>query len=115
MKKAQRTLLIITTLLMPTLAFGYTGDFNLPLDVAIQIEAFVSIHMSVFVLRPLASLVSNENSKKLFWTIFIVRAVVLLFCDFFVTTYIAMIDFFAVFAGALLIVPICQKINKKHK
>lgn len=33
---------------------------------AIFMEAFVSIHMSVFVLRPLSKIISKDNSKKVF-------------------------------------------------
>lgn len=33
-------------------------------------EAFVTIHMSVFVLLPLSKLISKDNSRKIFWTLF---------------------------------------------
>ena len=36
-------------------------------------EAFVTIHMSVFVLLPLSKLISKDNSRKIFWTLFGVR------------------------------------------
>ena len=73
---------------------------------AIMVEAFVSIHMSIFVLMPLSKLVAKENSKKLFWTLFAIRAAILLFFDFFITTGIALFDFMAVFAGAFIVMPI---------
>ena len=45
-------------------------------------EAFVTIHMSVFVLLPLSKLISKDNSRKIFWTLFGVRIAILLFFDF---------------------------------
>ena len=33
-------------------------------------EAFVTIHMSVFVLLPLSKLISKDNSRKIFWTLY---------------------------------------------
>ena len=56
-------------------------------------EAFVTIHMSVFVLLPLSKLISKDNSRKIFWTLFGVRIAILLFFDFFITTGIAIVDF----------------------
>ena len=73
---------------------------------AIFIEAFVSIHMSVFVLIPLSKIFSKDNPKKTFLILFGIRAGILLFFDIFITPGIAMIDFFAVFIGAFIIVPI---------
>ena len=37
-------------------------------------EAFVTIHMSVFVLLPLSKLISKDNSRKIFWTFFCLLA-----------------------------------------
>ena len=80
---------------------------------AIMMEAFVSIHMSVFVLKPLSEMFAKENSKRLFWILFGIRAGILLFSDFFVTTSIAFFDFIMVFIGAFLVVPITALITKK--
>lgn len=77
-------------------------------------EAFVSIHMSVFVLLPLSKIISKENSKKTFWTLFGIRAAILLFFDFFITTGIAIVDFFAVFVGAFIIIPIASVKSGKN-
>ena len=71
-------------------------------------EAFVTIHMSVFVLLPLSKLISKDNSRKIFWTLFGVR-IALLFFDFFITTGIAIVDFMAVFVGAFIVTPIAMK------
>lgn len=73
---------------------------------ALFMEAFVSIHMSVFVLLPLSKMISKENSKKTFWIMFGIRAFILLFFDFFITTGIAIVDFMLVFVGAFIVVPL---------
>lgn len=115
MKMKNKLLLIISLLLIPTIIFASGGDSEIPIEVALIMEAFVSIHMSIFVLKPLSEIFSKENSKKIFWTLFIVRAIILIYCDFFVTTFIAAFDFFGVFIGAFIIVPICSVFNKKTK
>ena len=73
---------------------------------ALGMEAFVSIHMSIFVLSPLAGLIAPRQKKKVFWIMFWIRVAVLLFFDFFVTTGIALVDFMAVFVGAFILVPL---------
>ena len=112
--KNKKTLLIISLLLIPIIAYAKSEEF-LSISTAIFMEAFVSIHMSVFVLGPLAKIFFEDNSKRAFWTMFVIRAIVLLFCDFFISTVIAMVDFFAVFVGAVLVVPICGIITKVYK
>ncbi len=79
---------------------------------ALFMEAFVSIHMSVFVLSPLSKIISKDNSKKVFWILFAIRAAILIFCDLFVTTGIATVDFIAVFIGAFIVIPISTAITK---
>lgn len=106
MKKFYKKILILTLVLIPNMVFASSGDNDFPIGFAIGIEAFVSIHMSLFVFKPLSEILSKENSKQTFWRLFTIRAVVLLFCDFFITPYVAIIDFLAVFIGAFSIVPI---------
>lgn len=79
---------------------------------ALFMEAFVSIHMSVFVLSPLSKIISKDNSKKVFWILFAIRAAILIFCNLFVTTGIAIVDFIAVFIGAFIVIPISASITK---
>ena len=76
---------------------------------ALFMEAFVSIHMSVFVFLPLSKMISRENSKKIFWILFWIRIAILLCFDFFITTGIAVVDFLAVFVGAFIVTPISIK------
>jgi len=112
MKKNLKKLLMLSLLILPKIVFATSSDDELPIFIAIFMEAFVSIHMSVFVLKPLSQMFAKENSNKLFWTLFAIRAGILLFFDIFVTTYIAIVDFFAVFIGAFLIVPISALLTK---
>ena len=79
---------------------------------ALFMEAFVSIPMSIFVLSPLSKIISKDNSKKVFWILFAIRAAILIFCDLFVTTEIAIVDFIAVFIGAFIVIPISATITK---
>ncbi|MBE6159945.1 MAG: hypothetical protein E7157_02735 [Lactobacillales bacterium] len=112
MKNKSKFLLFLSLLWLPVLVSAGDGNSGLDIVSALAMEVFVSIHMSVFVLKPLADMFSKENSKKTFWILFAIRAGILLFFDFFVTTFIAIIDFIGVFIGAALIVPICAKITK---
>ena len=86
----------------------------MPFGVALFMEAFVTIHMSVFVLLPLSRIFAKKDPNKLFWTLFLIRVAILLYCDFFVTPNIAMVDFFSVFLGAFLVVPIAAFLNRKN-
>lgn len=112
MKNKLKKILFITLLLIPNIVFASEGESDMDIVAAIFMEAFVSLHMSFFVLKPLSAMFFKENSKKGFWIMFATRAAVLLFFDFFITTNIAVIDFFAVFVGAFLVVPICSAITR---
>lgn len=112
MKKCINYLLVSSMFLMPTLVFADTGDNSLSIQMAIMMEAFVSIHMSIFVLKPLSYIFGKENNKKMFWDLFFIRVIILLFCDFFVTLNIAIFDFIAFFVGAFIVVPLAAKITK---
>ena len=103
--------LLVSLLLVPIAVFAESGGDQMELAFALGMEAFVTIHMSVFVLLPMSKLLSKDNWKKLFITLFVARAAILLFYDFFITTDIAMLDFFMVFLGAFLVVPITALIK----
>ena len=85
---------------------------------AIFVEAFCTIHMTVFVLLPISKMLDPDKNKNLFKKLFIGRIIFLLFYDIFIGTYIAMVDFFMIFLGAFIIVPIffsnTQKENKEN-
>lgn len=113
MKKHILTLFLSLYLLF-NLGFANSDNNMFSLGTAIIMEAFVSIHMSAFVLLPLSKLISPENSKKVFWTLFGIRAGILVFFDLFITTAIAVVDFLAVFIGAFIIIPIYSVIKKTN-
>ncbi len=114
MKMRNKLLLIVLLLLIPMVVFASNGDESISIPLAIVTEAFVSIHMIFFVLLPLAKIISEENSKKIFWILFGIRAGILLFCDFFITPMIAFVDFFALFIGACTILPISEVILRNR-
>ena len=86
------------------------GFEEFPLGMALFMEAFCSIHMSVFVLMPLSQIFFKDNHKKAFITMFAIRAVFLLTFNF-ITTYIAIVDFLLVFLGAFVVVPVSALIT----
>ena len=98
---------ILLLLFIPTMVYASNGNDDIPVEFALIMEAFVSIHMSFGVLKPLADMFSKENSKRTFWILFAIRAGILIFFDFFVTTFIVIVDFIGIFIGIIIIVPIC--------
>lgn len=107
--KKYKVLLFFMILMLPTVVYG-AEETGLPLFGALLMEAFISIHMSAFVLDPLSKILcKNGEPKKLFWKLFITRAAILLFFDFFITTNIAIIDFFSVFIGTFIVFPLSIK------
>lgn len=107
-----RNIAIVALLLEPLQVLAKTGSSEITFNYAIFMEAFVTIHMSMFVLKPLSVILGKENDKNLFWIMFLFRIVILLFFDLFVTPSIAFIDFILVFIGAFIVVPICALLNK---
>lgn len=112
MKKLKKILLAILCL-TPMIVFA-SGEDTLSIGEALFMEAFVSIHMTAFVLYPMAKMLAKEgNEKRLAVIFFIIRAAILLYFDFFVTPFIAIADFIGVFVGGFIIVPITAAITKK--
>ena len=110
MKKIRSILIILTIIFIPNITFASNGSTEIvPLSIALMMEAFVSIHMSVFVLLPLSKLISSDKSTKTFWILFVSRIAILLIFDFFITTSIMLVDFILVFVGAFIILPISMK------
>lgn len=83
--------------------FGFFG--------ALFIEAFVTIHMSVFVLSPISKIFGKDKHKLLFKILFIIRIIILIIGDLISPGGMMMIDFFSVFIGAFLVVPLCAVIK----
>ena len=113
MKKCSKYFLLISLIFIPTLVFASSGDDFISLPSAIFVEAFLSIHMSFFVLMPISSMLAAGDWKKLFWKLFVARIVILLFCDLFITPAVVSIDAFLVFIGAFILVPILMLITKR--
>lgn len=87
---------------------------QLPIGMAIFMELFCSIHMSVFVLQPLAEFINPDKKTSLFLRFFVIRAVIL-FIGNFITTYIALLDFFAIFIGAFIVIPVLHGLKKEKQ
>ena len=63
--KKNKLLLLVTLFLIPPIAFASSGIDYFPIGTAIFMEAFVSIHMTLFVLNPLSDIFGGDNPKKL--------------------------------------------------
>lgn len=113
MNERLKKTLLLSLLLIPSLVLAKGGESNINIYTALFMEAFVSLHMSFAVLKPLSEAISLEHSIRTFWILFLIRVVVLLYCDFFVSTNVAVVDFIAVFVGAILVVPIATAISRK--
>ena len=112
MKRLENNLLSML-ILIPSIVFASSNENIFPIEMALAIEAFTSIFMSVFVFKPLSKIISKENNKKFFWILFGIRITFLLLCDFLVTTRIAIVDFKIAFIGTFLMIIINAIINKK--
>lgn len=114
MKKNKMALLMILCF-MPSVVFAKEVDWSI-LPVALMFEVFVSLHISAFVLNPLSKIFTDdqEESKKLFWKLFVARALILLIFDFFITPMIFLADFFSVFIGGIIIIPLLEKLKGKQ-
>ena len=113
MKNKKYSLFILGLLLIPGLALAESSDSDVSIGFALMMEAFVSIHMSLFVILPLSKIIDPTGNKKMFLKLFFIRVALLLIFDFYITTDIAFADFFFVFIGAFVIVPISLGANQK--
>lgn len=111
--KLYKKILFLSLFFIPTFVFADSGSMDIPIIIVIFIEAFVTLHMSLFVLKPLSNLISQTNSKKVFWILFVSRIIILLIFDFFITPFIAMLDFLLVFVGTFSL-PIISSVTKKN-
>ena len=113
MKKHLKRILFLTLLLIPTIVFASEDDFSFSVAEAVGTELFVTIHMSIFVLWPISTMVSEKNYKQVFFILFILRTAFLAYFDIIGFTWIALVDFICVFIGAFLLVPLVAFITKK--
>ena len=114
-KKKIITVLFIIVGIIDILLLTGNNEETIPIGWAIFMELFVSIHMSAFVLYPLATIIDDDkqNVKKSFLRMFIARGVFLIFCDIFLSTTVAILDFLSVFIGAFIVVPIFAVVSVK--
>lgn len=106
MKKYQKGFLLLALLLMPIMVFASESSSGYSLGEALLMESFLTIFMSVFVFLPLSKIFFKEKSTEAFWTLFVIRAIILLFFDFYITPNIALVDFYVVIIGSFTIIPI---------
>lgn len=104
--------LLIFMLLFPITVFASTSFNDEMFGAAIAIETFMTIHMTVFVIKPFSELWYLKTGKQIFKQLFLARIILLLIFDIFISPLIFIVDFLFVFIGAFLIVPIAILILK---
>ena len=114
MKLNEKILLSISLLLLPIIAFANGNGTNNFMGFLGTI-GFISIHSSIFLLSPLSKIISQDNHKKAFWILFIVRIAVLLILYSIIGLGTIVIDFISVFVGGFIVVPISLAVDSKRK
>lgn len=109
-------LMVLSLIIIPVISHAESW-FEMEPDMeniaaAIGMELFVSMHMTLFVIIPLSAIISPNNSKPVAIGLSVFRAVFLLYFDFFVSPEIMVVDFFAVFVGGFIVVPIAAVIER---
>ena len=84
---------------------------DFPITKMIFMEAFISIHMSVFVLFPLAHIINKGKKNQIFCILFLIRIIYLIIGDIILGEAMVTIDFMSVFFGAFILVPILSWIK----
>ena len=71
------------------------SGFVMSIGSAVIFELFITIHMSLFVLYPMAKIINDDpkNVKKSFIKMFTARAIFLVFTDIFISPTVAIFDF----------------------
>ena len=119
MKKISKFLFILVSFVLilssVSAASKTSSDDSTMLFIAIGMELFCSIHMSVFVLMPLAKFISSKNWGKMFGILFGIRAVILVIGDFILPMGMAVLDFISIFLGAFILMPIINGAKIAHK
>ena len=110
--KLIKKILLLSLTLIPVIVLADTAE-NIELLPEILIApAFVSIHMTIFVLTPIAQIFSGpEEYKDTVKVLFITRLIIIFGLILLFGEIAVMIDFFAVFLGAFLVVPIVAGIT----
>ena len=108
--KKRLIFLVLTALLYPTLVYA-KSNFE-TIGTFYFMSFFITIHMTFAVIQPL-SLAFKQNQKKAFWIMFLGRIIFLLIAIP-IFPYISIIDFFMVFIGAIIIVPISKILTRAN-
>lgn len=114
MKKYRNYLLLMSLFFIPISVYASTGNDDFSILLALGMEAFVTMHWAVFVLKPLSKSISKEDSQTVFWKLFWTRITLLFIFDFFITAEIAIYDFIGLFIGTFIVVPFFSNITNKN-
>lgn len=114
LKKYRNYLLLMSLFFIPISVYASTGNDDFSILLALGMEAFVTMHWAVFVLKPLSKSISKEDSQTVFWKLFWTRITLLFIFDFFITAEIAIYDFIGLFIGTFIVVPIFSNITNKN-
>ena len=115
MKLNKKGLLIISVLLFPIMVFAKSMNSGESFISFLGAIGFMSIHSSLAVLSPLSKIISQDNHKKAFWILFIVRIAVLLILYSIIGFGTIAIDFISVFVGAIVITPLSSSVLQKRR
>ena len=80
------------SLVLNTVGDVFVEGEEMSIGMAIFCELFVSIHMSVFVLYPLARIINRNRAMPVFITLFCIRVVILIIGDIINPSLMMMID-----------------------
>ena len=112
MRKCSKYFLLISLFFIPISVFASSGNGSNAFSNAIVIEIIISIFISVLVFMPISNIFSENNSKKLFWKLFIIRAVILFLGDLFIPTLTVIFDFLSIYLGQVIL-PLLKSAHKK--
>lgn len=104
--KYQKLFLYLTLLLIPLSVQATPLNDGTEFFTCIFMEAFVSIHMSVFVLFPISAIINKAKKDEIFIRLFIARVIILIIGNINFGMAAAFADFISVFIGAFIVVPI---------
>ena len=117
MKNKLKKILFLVLLLIPTSVFARSGSVSIDIIDIFSVcffELIFTFLISMLFLKPLSKIISLNNSKKVFWILFIIRILISLYFIIFVTDNIMMFDFLLIFIGAVVIMPNSSKFIKNR-
>ena len=104
MKKISKIILFLSLSLIPIIVFASVEDNLKMIPGLLLVPAISSVHMTIFVLTPIAQLVSGpEKYKDTVKILFAFRILILLYGFIYYGSEMVFIDFIAIFVGTLLV------------